>query len=98
MCFSVEGTPWSSEAKENHAAATSQKQGGQLGLLCQSRERSTSNQLAQGAMSTTAVSAPIPKGVEIEQAFVTWSSPARISKEYGVSQDSVYRHAHALGL
>jgi hypothetical protein len=39
-----------------------------------------------------------PKRVEIEQAFVTWSSPVRISKEYGVSRDSVYRHAHALGL
>ena len=39
-----------------------------------------------------------PKRVEIEQAFVTWNSPARISKEYGVSRDSVYRHAHALGL
>ena len=35
---------------------------------------------------------------EIEQAFVTWNSPVRISKEYGVSRDSVYRHAHALGL
>jgi hypothetical protein len=39
-----------------------------------------------------------PKRVEIEQAFVTWNSPVRISKEYGVSRDSVYRHAHALGL
>jgi hypothetical protein len=32
-----------------------------------------------------------PKRVEIEQAFVTWNSPVRISKEYGVSRDSVYR-------
>lgn len=39
-----------------------------------------------------------PKRVEIEQTFVTWNSPVRISKEYGVSRDSVYRHAHALGL
>ena len=38
------------------------------------------------------------KREEIEQAFVTWNSPVRISKEYGVSRDSVYRHAHALGL
>jgi hypothetical protein len=38
------------------------------------------------------------KRAEIEQAFVTWNSPVRISKEYGVSRDSVYRHAHALGL
>jgi len=29
---------------------------------------------------------------------VTWNSPVRISKDYGVSRDSVYRHAHALGL
>jgi len=35
---------------------------------------------------------------EIEQAFVNWSSPDRISTQYGVSRDSAYRHAHALGL
>ena len=35
---------------------------------------------------------------EIEQAFVTWVSPDRIGKCYGVSRDAVYRHAHALGL
>ena len=39
-----------------------------------------------------------PDREEIEQAFVTWNSPVRISKDYGVSRDSVYRHAHALGL
>ena len=38
------------------------------------------------------------KREEIEQAFVNWSSPDRISKQYGVSRDSAYRHAHALGL
>ncbi len=37
-----------------------------------------------------------PKREEIEQAFVTWSSPVLIAKKYGVSRDSVYRHAHAL--
>jgi hypothetical protein len=39
-----------------------------------------------------------PDREEIDQAFVTWSSPVQISKEYGVSRDSVYRHAHVLGL
>ena len=39
-----------------------------------------------------------PKREEIEQEFVTWSSPVRIGKKYGVSRDSVYRHAQALGL
>jgi Zn-dependent peptidase ImmA (M78 family) len=38
------------------------------------------------------------KREEIEQAFVNWNSPDRISKRYGVSRDSAYRHAHALGL
>jgi hypothetical protein len=38
------------------------------------------------------------KREEIEQAFVNWSSPDRIRKQYGVSRDSAYRHAHALGL
>jgi hypothetical protein len=35
---------------------------------------------------------------EIEQAFLTWTSPVQISKKYSVSRDSVYRHAHALSL
>jgi hypothetical protein len=39
-----------------------------------------------------------PKREEIEQAFVTWTSPVWIAKNYGVSRDSVYRHAHALSL
>jgi hypothetical protein len=29
---------------------------------------------------------------------VSWVSPDRIGKRYGVSRDAVYRHAHALGL
>jgi hypothetical protein len=37
-----------------------------------------------------------PKREEIEQGFLTWSSPAWIAKKYGISRDSVYRHAHAL--
>ena len=36
-----------------------------------------------------------PKRVEIEQAFVTWNSPARISKEYGVSRDFIMKGIRA---
>src|ERR1700678_3498801 len=39
-----------------------------------------------------------PKREEIEQAFLTWTSPVQITQNYGVSRDSVYRHAHALSL
>jgi len=39
-----------------------------------------------------------PQRDEIEQAFVTWISPAQIAKKHSVSRDGVYRHAHALGL
>ena len=39
-----------------------------------------------------------PKRDEIEQAFVTWTSPAQIARKYSVSRDGLYRHAHALGL
>jgi hypothetical protein len=40
-----------------------------------------------------------PERFEIEQAFVTWASPAAIAKEYGLAdRASVYRHAHALQL
>ena len=35
---------------------------------------------------------------DIEEAFVNWVSPAHIAKKYGISRDSVYRHAHVLGL
>jgi hypothetical protein len=36
------------------------------------------------------------KREEIDLAFVNWTSPARISREYRVSRDSIYRHARAL--
>src|SRR5580698_4437249 len=39
-----------------------------------------------------------PEREQIEQAFVTWGSLIQIAKKYGVSRDSVYRHAHALSL
>jgi hypothetical protein len=40
-----------------------------------------------------------PERFEIEQAFVTWASPATIAKQYGLKdRASVYRHAHALQL
>jgi hypothetical protein len=40
-----------------------------------------------------------PERFEIEQAFVTWASPAAIAKQYGLAdRASVYRHAHALQL
>jgi predicted DNA-binding protein YlxM (UPF0122 family) len=35
---------------------------------------------------------------EIERAFLNWTSLPKISKQFGVSRDSIYRHAHALGL
>ena len=34
----------------------------------------------------------------IEQAFVGWVSPVRIAKQFSISRDSIYRHAHALDL
>jgi hypothetical protein len=38
------------------------------------------------------------KREEIERALLNWNSPSSISKQYGVSRDSIYRHANALGL
>ena len=38
------------------------------------------------------------KREEIERSFLNWTSPSRISEQYSVSRDSIYRHAHALGL
>lgn len=39
-----------------------------------------------------------PKRDEIEQAFISWVSPAQIAKKHSVSRDGVYRHAHVFGL
>jgi len=40
-----------------------------------------------------------PERFEIEQAFVMWTSPAAIAKQYRLKdRASVYRHAHALQL
>jgi len=35
---------------------------------------------------------------DIEAAFVNWNSPSSLKEIYGVSRDSIYRHAHAFGL
>jgi hypothetical protein len=35
---------------------------------------------------------------DIEEEFVNWVSSARIAKQYGVSRDAIYRHAHVFGL
>jgi hypothetical protein len=35
---------------------------------------------------------------EVERAFLNWTSTSRMGKQYSVSRDSIYRHAHALGL
>lgn len=35
---------------------------------------------------------------EIEQDWLAWGSTARIAKQYGLTRDSIYRHAHAMNL
>jgi Zn-dependent peptidase ImmA (M78 family) len=35
---------------------------------------------------------------DIEEKFVNWDSLAHIAKQYGVSRDAIYRHAHVFGL
>ena len=39
-----------------------------------------------------------PRRVEIEEEWVAWGNTSRIAKEYRLSRDSLYRHAHAMGL
>jgi hypothetical protein len=41
---------------------------------------------------------PHESRAEVEKAFVNWRSLRDISREFGVSKDSVARHAEALGL
>lgn len=35
---------------------------------------------------------------QIEQDFISWGSINRLAREYGLTRDGLYRHAHALGL
>jgi hypothetical protein len=35
---------------------------------------------------------------EIEHEFVSWASTTKMAEAYGVSRDSIYRHAHVTGL
>lgn len=40
-----------------------------------------------------------PERAEIERAFLDWTSPGRIAREYDLGcRTTIYRHAHALGL
>jgi hypothetical protein len=39
-----------------------------------------------------------PKREDIEREWVDWGSTAQIAKQHGLTRDSLYRHAHALGL
>jgi hypothetical protein len=38
------------------------------------------------------------KREEIEQDWTGWGNSSRIAEEYGLTRDSLYRHAHACGL
>ncbi len=39
-----------------------------------------------------------PQREEIERQWVSWGNSTRIARSYKLSADSLYRHAHALGL
>jgi hypothetical protein len=39
-----------------------------------------------------------PRRGEIERQWLDWGNTTRIAKEFRLSRDSIYRHAHALGL
>jgi hypothetical protein len=39
-----------------------------------------------------------PRREEIEQEWIGWGNTSRIARNYHVSRDSLYRHAHALDL
>jgi hypothetical protein len=81
-------------------------------LMATNAERKTLLSLSRGNRGRKNAKKPISPGrhafhcsicthasrEEIEIEFVNWSSPARIAKEFRVSRDSVYRHAHALSL
>ena len=39
-----------------------------------------------------------PKREEIEREWTNWGDTTEIAKQYSLTRDSIYRHAHALGL
>ncbi len=62
------------------------------------KDRSSSASVSKGRHEHQCRICSHPKRDEIEQAFVTWVSPAQIAKKHSVSRDGVYRHAHVFGL
>jgi hypothetical protein len=39
-----------------------------------------------------------PEREAIDQAFIDWSSIVGLARNYGITRDTIYRHAHAVGL
>lgn len=39
-----------------------------------------------------------PQREEIEREWISWGDTSEIAKAYSLSRDSIYRHAHAVGL
>ena len=39
-----------------------------------------------------------PERATIDKEWTSWGNTSRLAKEYGLSRDSLYRHAHAVGL
>ena len=39
-----------------------------------------------------------PERATIEKEWTCWGNTSRLAKEYGLSRDSLYRHAHTVGL
>jgi hypothetical protein len=39
-----------------------------------------------------------PQREDIEREWIDWGSTSRLAEEFRLSRDSIYRHAHALGL
>lgn len=39
-----------------------------------------------------------PRRTEVEEAWISWTSPEKIAYDFKVSRVAIYRHCHALGL
>jgi hypothetical protein len=70
-------------------------------VLDRNREKSRDAEVEpvnQGRHSSRCTICSHPQHDEIDQAFLNWTEPSRLARQYSVSRDSIYRHAHALGL
>ena len=62
------------------------------------QENTTPRKVNQGRHEAQCTVCKHAQREEIEQEFLSWKSPDKIAETFGISRDSIYRHARAFDL